>query len=187
MKKIYLLPALFVLISFSGAAYAQTHMNLGAGYFGQTVTYPGIVLEFEMEKMHSEKVSLPVRLDLGFYVHPRNHSGLFADVNFGFRRYFNSGFFLEESVGFGVLQSIVQSDGVYEVDNSGVVSETSGIYPPDFMPSLTLGIGYNFTHGSGTQNLIWLRPKLYWQIPHKTTSTFTPALQIGFTHTINTR
>ena len=53
------------------------------------------------------------------------------------------------------------------------------------MPSLTLGIGYNLTDKSeNTSNLIWLRPKLSWEYPHKTTASFSPALQIGFTHQI---
>ena len=187
MKKIVLFTALSVIISISGTAFSQTHMNLGAGYFGQTVTYPGIVLEFEMEKMHSDKASLPFRVDLGVYVHPRNHYGLFADVNFGFRRYFHSGLFLEEAIGLGVLQSIVHSDGVFQVDENGNVSEGSGAYSPDLMPSLTLGIVYNLTQSKGKQNLIWVRPKLYWQFPHKTTALYNPALQVGFTHTIKTK
>ena len=187
MKKIYFLLVALVIISVSPEITAQTNINVGGGYFGHTVTHPGVVFELERERMFSENASLPVRLDLGFYVHPRNHTGLFLDLNFGFRRYFKSGLFLEESVGIGILQSFLHSDAVYQVDEGGRVSEASRAYSPDFMPSLTLGIGYNLTKGAGTQNLIWLRPKLYWQVPHKTTATFHPALQLGFTHTIKVK
>jgi hypothetical protein len=182
MNRIYILTLSLLLIS--GGTFAQTNYNIGGGYFGQTVTHAGIVLEGEMEKMYSENACIPIRLDLGFYVHPRNHSGLFLDLNAGFRRYFKSGLFLEESIGVGILGSFLHSDGVYEVDESGTVTEAPRSNPPDFMPSLTLGIGYNLTQGSEKQNLIWLRPKIYWQIPHKTTDTYNFAVQLGFTHSL---
>lgn len=185
MKKLTIL--VLSLFAISLGAGAQTHFNIGGGYFGQTLSYPGLVVEAEWELMYSGKASLPIRTDLGFYVHPRHSYGLFLDVNAGFRRYYNSGIFLEESIGVGILQSFLHSDGVYKVDDSGVVSDASRVLPADFMPSLTLGIGYNLTHGSGRQNLIWLRPKIYWQLPHKTESSYNFALQIGFTHTIRSK
>ena len=183
MKKIYLSITGIVMAIVS--LDAQTNLNIGGGYFGQTVTYPGFVLEAEMESMFSERASLPLRLDMGFYVHPRHSTGVFLDLNAGFRRYFKSGLFLEESVGIGVLETFLQSDAVYSVNDAGIVSETSRANPPEFMPSVTLGIGYNVTRGSGKQNLIWLRPKVYWQVPHKTVSLHNFALQVGFTRTIS--
>ena len=166
------------------SAGAQNRINLGGGYFGQTLSHPGVVLEFELEHSYSERASLPIRFDLGAYVHPRYHFGLFLDANAGFRQYFRSGLFVEEGIGAGIFQSWLHSDQVYEVDDAGSVHETSRINPPDFMPSLTLGLGYNLTGNSGKRNLIWLRPKIYWQVPHKTTSTYNFALQLGFTHTL---
>jgi len=185
MKKIHYIAA--ILIACSSIAFGQTRVNVGGGYFGHTLTYPGIVLEAELEKMFSENASIPIRADLGFYVHPRSQYGLFLDLNVGFRQYFNSGLFVEESVGAGVLQAFLHSDGVYEVDDEGVVSEVSVIIPVDFMPSLTLGIGYNLSQGSGKQNLIWMRPKIFWQLPHKTESAYNFALQVGYTHTIKSK
>lgn len=183
MKKIFWL-SIFI-ISFLGTTEAQTNINIGAGYFGHTVTHPGVVLEFEIEKMYSEKASLPIRVDLGFYSHPRNHNGLFLDINAGFRQYFKSGFFLEESIGIGVLGSILNSDGVYKVNDEDEILEASRFNKPDLIPSITFGIGYNLSKQSNKQSLIWLRPKIFWQYPHKTTSTFNPVIQFGFTHTLN--
>ena len=175
-------------LALAASSYAQqTRINAGGGYFGQTLTHPGIVLEIEAERAFSEKATLPVRLDLGFYSHPRNHSGLFLDVNYGFRRYFKSGFYLEESIGFGILETFLSSDGTYEVNENGTVTEVSPANPPDFMPSITLGLGYDLTKGAENRNLIWIRPKLYWQFPHKTSSQYMVALQVGFTHTIKTK
>jgi hypothetical protein len=175
---------LFIItLSVIGITSAQTNVNIGGGYFGHTVSHPGIVLEFELEKMFTENASLPLRIDAGFYSHPRNHNGYFLEVNYGYRRYFKSGLFLEESIGVGVLATVLNNE-VFEVNDEGVATEVSKFNVVDFMPSLTLGIGYNLTKKSDTQNLIWLRPKIFWQFPHKTTSTWNPVVQFGFTHTI---
>lgn len=163
---------------------AQSRLNIGAGYFGHTITHPGVVVELEYETYVSSTMSLPFRLDVGFYHHPRNRNALFLDVNYGFRRYFKSGLFIEQSIGIGILGSALNTD-VFAVDDDGNVSEGSRLNEPQFMPSLTVGIGYNLTKNKeNTLNLIWLRPKISWEIPHKTTANFSPALQIGFTHQI---
>lgn len=181
MKRIQLT---IIIAAISIASFAQKNIKLGAGYFGNTLTYPGLVLEFEYERTFSEKASLPLRVDIGFYHHPRYHTGVFAEVNYGFRRYFNSGLFLEESIGLGVLQPILSSDGVFEVDDNGQVQDGSRFNKPDLMPSISLGIGYSINQGDNGNTLVWLRPKLFWQYPHKRNSTFTPALQVGFTRKI---
>lgn len=181
MKKILLSAIGIMLLS---SLNAQSRLNIGGGYFGETITHPGLVFEMEYETNVSPTMSLPFRLDLGFYSHPRNHNGLFIDASYGFRRYFKSGFFLEESIGIGVLGSAINTD-VFTVDENGNVSEGSKLNAPQFMPSLTVGIGYNLTKkNENSLNLIWLRPKIYWQFPHKTTASYSPALQIGFTHQI---
>jgi len=182
MKNIVLSAALFLTCTVSN--FAQINTNIGGGYFGHMGTHPGFVLEIEKEHTFSEKASIPVRIDLGCYVHKRNHNGLFVDINYGFRRYYKSGFFLEESIGFGVLFSTLNGDGVYEVDDNGVVSEVSSFNQPDLMPSVTLGIGYDLSRNSDSKNLVWLRPKLAWQFPHKLSSLYTPSVQLGYTHTI---
>ena len=185
MKKIYITIA-GIFMAMVGLD-AQTNVNVGGGYFGKHISYKGLVLEAEMEQMFSGKASLPLRVDMGFYVQPRQSTGIFLDLNAGFRRYFSSGLFLEESVGLGVLETFLHSDAVYSVDDSGNVSEDSRANPPVFMPSITLGFGYNLSQGSGKQNLIWLRPKVYWEVPHWQLSTYAFALQVGFTRTISSR
>ena len=179
MKKILIY--IIASLAFSTLS-AQSRLLIGGGFFGQTITHPGLVFEMEYETNVSETMSLPLRFDLGFYNHPRNHTGLFLDVHYGFRRYFKSGLFLEESIGIGVLGSRINTD-VYNVDDNGVVSEGSKLNQPQFMPSLTLGIGFNLTRDSQKpMNILWIRPKIAWEYPYKTTASFSPSLQIGYTH-----
>lgn len=180
MKNIFWIS--LALVFLFSSTHAQTNINIGGGYFGHTITHPGVVVEFELEKMYSEKVAIPIRIDLGFYSHPRNHDGIFLDGNFGFRQYYQSGLFLEESIGVGAMATFLNADGVFEVNENGNASEIGKFSTIDFIPSITLGIGYNLTKKKEVHNLIWVRPKIFWQIPHKTSSTFNPILQIGFTH-----
>lgn len=182
MNKLYTTLLILMCITINGIA--QKQVNVGAGYFGHFVTHTGIVLEYEMEFVQSEKVSLPVRIDLGYYKQPRYHSALFLDASYGHRRYFKSGLFLEESVGFGIMSPWINSDAVYEVGEGGTVTEGNRSLPVDLMPSITLGTGYRVTGKSGSINTIWLRPKLFWQFPYKTSSVYHAAIQVGISRTI---
>jgi hypothetical protein len=175
-----------LLLGLTISAAAQVQMNIGAGYFGHTLTHPGVVLEAEIAGTNSPGVSLFGRTDLGGYTHPRHDAGIFLDMSFGMRREFKSGLFLEESIGLGVLESFVNSDGVYSVDDSGAVSAASRRNPLDLMPSISLGIGYNLTRHSSQSLLIWVRPKIFWQFPDRSISTtYVPVLQVGVTRAIS--
>ena len=170
------------------AAYntcAQSNFNVGAGYFGHTLTYPGLVLEAEWESAFQGKAALPLRVNLGVFNHKRNSTGIFADINYGFRQYFKSGIFLEESIGVGALVSLLNNDATYEVSEAGEITEVSNFAAIDFMPSISLGLGYKFSSGKIGTNAVWLRPKVFWQLPHKSNSTYNAAIQVGFSHTIS--
>lgn len=185
MKRIYI--TLVVLIIATYSTQAQRNFNVGAGYFGHTLTYPGLVLEAEWESAFEGKAALPLRINLGFFNHKRNSTGIFADVNYGFRQYFKSGIFLEESIGVGALVSLLNNDATYQVTESGEVIEVSNFSTVDFMPSVSFGLGYKFSSEKIGANAVWLRPKVFWQLPHKSNSTYNAAVQVGFSHTISTK
>lgn len=182
MKRIIILS--LIITAAMGTLRAQTQFNLGGGYFGHTLSHPGIVLDLELEHRYAEAASLPLYASLGAYVHPRNHYGTFLEVGTGYRQYLRSGLFFEERIGVGVLQTFVHTDAVYRVDESGQVSEGSRVNQPDFMPSVSLGLGYDLSHDKEGMNLIWIRPKLYFQMPYKTGANYHLALQVGFTRTL---
>jgi hypothetical protein len=172
---------MLLLISYSSEALSQ--LNVGVGYFGETGVYPGAVIELERESFHSSRFSTPFRADLGFYSHPRSHHALFLDVHQGIRRSFNSGFMIESSIGVGVMLTFMP-ETVYMVDDAGNVSTTSKMQHPDLMPSVTLGIGYDLNRDPEKRDLIWIRPKIFWQYPYNSMALPHLALQVGYTHTI---
>lgn len=176
--------SLLFLLTYS-SVYAQKNLNLGLGYFGETATHPGLVAHLEVEKSQSKKVSTLFRTDVGAYVHARNHVGAFVDVHAGLRRYRPSGIFTEQYLGLGTMLSFLNGDGVFQRDENGNIRRASSFANLDIMPSVTLGIGYNFSQDSGSANLLYLRPKVFWQLPFNNLALPHFALQVGFIHRIN--
>jgi len=174
MKKFVIIT--LVLVAAAMTSKAQTNIRLGGGYFGKTLTYPGVVLDVELEEQVSEKQSMVLRMDLGYFVHKRAFHGLFMDVGYGFRRIFKSGLYLEQLIGVGGLQTFLNADEVYEAGPDGTIKTGNRWGNLDFSPSFQPGVGFHFPGKSS----VWIRPKLFWQIPHKTSSAYNVALQVGY-------
>lgn len=166
---------------------AQTKLNMGIGYFGETVTYPGVIGEIEYENFHTDKFSTPLRVNIGFYNHPRSHNAIFLDFHQGFRRYFkNQNWFFEQNIGIGTMLSFY-NENVWHVDDDGNSALVSNTGNWDFMPSVTLGFGKNITPKKETAIYVWLRPKIYWQYPFNNLANVHTALQIGFSYNLKTK
>ena len=186
MKNLSCWSILSVLLFLSTSSLmAQKNLNLGLGYFGETATHPGLVAHLELERTQSKKVSTLFRADLGAYVHARNHTGVFMDVHAGLRRYRNSGFFTEQYLGLGTLLSFYNGDGVFQRDDNGNIRRASAFANLDIMPSVTLGVGYNLSKDAASANLLYFRPKVFWQLPFNNLALPHLALQVGFIHRIN--
>lgn len=173
---------MIILAGISLHTNAQSLLNGGIGYFGETGVYPGVVLELEYETYRSEHLSTISRATAGYYAHPRSHSALFMDIQQGLRRTFNSGIIIESSIGLGVMLSYYNEE-VYKLTESGEFEETSRVARPDLMPSITLGLGYDFSNDKEYRRMAWVRPKMFWQYPYNTLALPHLSLQIGYTHT----
>ncbi|MFY0688254.1 MAG: hypothetical protein JXQ90_13865 [Cyclobacteriaceae bacterium] len=183
MKKI-ILTTTVILITL--ASQAQIKLNLGGGYYGETLTYPGVILQLEREVHQSEKFSTPMMVDLGFYNHPRSHSAVFTDVLFGTRRYFENRLFIEHYLGVGVMLTRY-SDEVWTVTEEGDPRYISNWANADLSPSITLGIGYDFSNDQALNRQIWLRPKMNWQLPFNGLANPHIAIQFGFSYTLKSK
>jgi hypothetical protein len=182
-KKIIL--AIAFIAGLSTYTHAQSLMNAGIGYFGENGINPGVVLEFEHEKFHSDDFSLPLRADLGIYF-KEDYQAFFLDIHKGFRKYFESGLFMEQSIGVGLIGKSYETNYWYidEYANSVAHGNTTVM---GLMPSVTFGIGYNLSREKEGNDLIWLRPKVYWDLGFRGLHLPYTAVQLGYTHTFKTK
>jgi hypothetical protein len=179
MKKIIL-----ILVAITGIQFhvvAQSRLNGGIGYFGEYLSHPGFVLELEYEKMHREDFALPLRGDLGYHSTPDYHA-FTIDIHKGFRKYFASGFVVEQSAGVGAIAKNYTGNFWYSDQYSNSIPHGNTTVW-GFMPSLTAGLGYNFSKDKEGADLLWIRPKLYWDLGFRGLHLPYWALQIGFSHT----
>ena len=180
----------FVIISlsFSITLSAQEKLTFGAGYFGETLFHPGIILQAEHPGSISNNFSITIRADLGYYIHKRNHQALFSEVITGFRWHIGSRFYTGVHGGLGLMSSWHHSDdGVYEVDDNGNVSQVPSYAGIDFMPSIGLEFAYQIKQGDNMSNYIFLRPKGFWQMNVNEKALFHYALEMGYSFSINTK
>lgn len=182
MKKRNVLIALF--IGLTSLCFAQKKLNVGLGYFGETLSYPGVVGELEYEKVYTEKFSIPLKANIGFYSHPRSHNAMFLDVHEGLRRYFRQGkWYAEQHIGIGLMASFYNEE-VWHVDEGGRARTISNFGNIDFMPSVSFGLGYNLTPNRESSNYIWIRPKIFWQLPYNNLALPHLAFQIGYSYNL---
>jgi hypothetical protein len=182
MKKTFLLFALLLGIVMTGSA--QNRWSLGAGYFGQQITYPGVVVQLEYESFTNETLSMPLRLEAGFYNHNNRHNVATLDLHRGFRKYVTDQLFLEQGFGAGVMLSFYQGNLWYEHEDGNLTFFTKTPVM-DFMPSTTLGIGYNLSKDNTASRLLWCRSKISWQLFTRELSKPYFGLMIGYTHSFN--
>ena len=161
---------------------AQSHLNGGIGFIAGSNSDAGLVLEIEYEKMYTDNFSLPLRLDLGI-ISLRDYHSLVVDLHKGFRKYFKSGFFAEQDLGIGVLSMSNKTDDAWYYDTYGNVLRYGDTPAWGLIPSVSLGGGYNLTKKKGTRNMIWIRPKIYWNLAFTGLDTPYAQVQFGFTKT----
>lgn len=173
---------LIVILGLAQSGFSQTHLKLGAGYYGEAITRPGIVLDFEIEKMQTESISFPLRANLGAFT-SSDYSVIFLDLHKGLRKSFDSGLFLEQAIGFGLMATDYQVEGIFYNDQFGNIMRPYPNFNLSIMPSVEVGVGYTFAEG---KYAIWIRPKIYWNLGFRDLALPYGALQIGFTHTFKT-
>ena len=164
---------------------AQYKLNGSAGFQGFGLEPTGYLLEFDYEKYFRDDVSSPLRVDF-IYSHDSDYEAISLDLHKGFRKYFSNGIMLEQSIGVGLITSFYKTDYFYYDEYSNVVFH-GGKPHFGFMPSATVGIGYDLTKKAEKSNLIWVRPKVYWNLGFRGLNMPYYALQLGYTHNFKTK
>lgn len=181
MKQLILISIL--LIAISSSTKAQREFKLGIGYFGDNVILPGALLQFEYEKYASESFSMPIQANLVYHAHPDFHSFM-IDINKGFRKYFNNDYFIEQSLGIGVAAKNFHEQSYWYMDQREAVYIHGNKTVFGLMPSVTLGLGYDLSKAKDHSSLLWVRPKIFWDLGYRPLHLPNAALQIGYSLTL---
>jgi len=127
-----------------------SRIAFSAAYLGELLLHPGLLVGAEYRLAPSAAASprgplLLLAGNVGSYVHVRNHVGVMADAELGFRYGFRSGWFADGFAGLGYLHTFLAAP-VYEVDDAGHVEHVTDFGRPAFMQVLSAGGGFE-KHG----------------------------------------
>lgn len=126
-------------------------------YFGQMLFHPGIKVgtqyDFrewttQKEKKKGERIkekSLFVSPQIGFYSHPRNHSGLIISADVGYQRIkLKRGFYSAYSIGLGYFAQF-NAGTTYTVEADGTVNQKRFASRSYFLPTINTEFGQKVT------------------------------------------
>ncbi len=185
MKDLFWLLPLFIGCgSIQAQSQPRADFSIGGGYYGETIFHPGVVLQAERDHRLSNRISIPLRFDVGYYMHKRSHESLFADVASGLRIHLgkHTRGYVGIGGGLGLMNNWYNSDsGVYEVGDDGVVSKASNFAGTFFAPSANLEFGCHLTKDKA--NSIWFRPKFIAQMGVNENTLWHYAFEIGYSYT----
>ncbi len=150
---------------------------LTVGYFGEMFSHPGMMVGAEFTIVGNQNHQLLGTLNVGWYVHRRNYHALFLNSEIGYRYTFNVGFNIHTLLGVGYFHKF--ADGtIYEVRND-TLKEVRNTGRPRFMPSFSLGLGWDFRKKTNLPFGLFTRVQVFGEYPDD--SFFMPhaALLIG--------
>ncbi len=174
MKKLSLI-LLLVGIGLSAKAQSDFLENkpINVGYFGHYYLHPGIKIgtqydwkSWEKRKEKKKKTvvknkSLFISPQIGFYVHPKNHSGLLVNADFGYQRVKQKhGFYQAYSIGLGYLTQF--NAGTTYVNEGGTITAKKWASRGYIMPSLNMEFGQQINDKMGWYAKGTLASKLFY-------------------------
>jgi hypothetical protein len=181
-RPLFLLALSFVSFLVSARARAEVRLNAISGaYFGETIFHPGLRVGADLQLLSGGRHLLLAAGNVGGYHHRGNQTGLLADVELGYRYTFDVGVQLESRIGAGYLHTFLAGT-TYERDASGRFEEQSFAGRPSFAPSLTVGLGYDWSKRFGKPIGTFLRLTAFEQFPFNHSWNPHLATQLGLSY-----
>ena len=157
----------FVITAVAAPASAdapKTEDHLSLAYYGEAFSHPGFTVGFQPQLSTGPIHLMWVGPELGFYVHPKNHVALWAEVQFGNRLTDPRGFFGELVVSVGYLHTWVDGP-VYSYDDSQDVVKLENRGWPHLRPSFSFGLGHDFSVSHNAPVAWFLRLNVFAELP----------------------
>lgn len=203
MKGINLLSLVLVLTgleSFSqsvlsdSTAIKRNVLSLNFSYFGQGSTHYGLKVGTEYtlaQKLKSKvrkngvvidkKKEIFATANVGWYVHKRNHVGVFINSEIAYRKTRKNGFNWGLYLGAGYLHTFLQGDA-YSVTDNNEVEKIPLAGQSNFIHSLSFSIGKDFGFKGTKPFAFQVKRNFFLQTPHNTTSRLLGSMEVGITY-----
>jgi hypothetical protein len=174
-----LLCCLLALAGVSAPADNAWSVNGGAGYFGDNLVRPGAVMHVELAREGTDGLSAPAAVTLSYHRNPDYHA-VSARIHAGFRQHFDSGLFLEQSLGIGVAAKVFTVDSIWYIEPWGGGMRFRDGLNVGLSPAASVGAGYRTEAASGRAHLFWVRPTVYWDLGLRGLHVPFGAVQVGY-------
>ena len=181
MKKLIIFT--FILSS-ANFCLGQT-WKLGVGLQTHPETFSGVFTEIEHSNVHNPNFNTVSRLALGYRIQSEQHKAATLEVHRGFQVHFGKRFYAEQIVGLGIMYSFYSERYWYENNWYNLIYTGSKARTFDVMPSVSVGLGYRFGEETLQNNHVWIRPKVFWQLPSNNPSNPNFTMQVGYSRSIN--
>lgn len=147
-------------------AQEPKEFRLSLGYYGETLSHPGLNIGIEYGVPNNRKEQMILSLNIGGYLHKKNNTSLFVKAHWAQRYNFNKGLFFEGAMGIGYLHHIAHGGDKFEVKPNGAIVQVKKYGNPMLMPSVGLGLGWNFFSAHQNRRLsVFVKPELFWKAP----------------------
>ena len=170
----------------SGSDRAAETVGLSVAYYGETLTHPGAVVGGVFMPVHDARVrhAMVVAPELGGYVHPHNHRGLFAGAQVGYRFRADRrarGFVFQVQGGVAYQHTWVAGP-VYTRGPDGSITSGRDRGRPSVRPSGSFGFGYDLAARGSIPLEPFVRVELHGRYPYNDYVLFGFAAQLGIVY-----
>ncbi|MBL7692461.1 MAG: hypothetical protein JNM41_12775 [Flavipsychrobacter sp.] len=165
----------------------ETRLKITAGYFGETMAHPGVVLGIEHCPYGNGRYQFLWGTNIGGYVHARNNTTIFIREQWGQRITYKSGLFVDHFIGLGYLHHFASGGEIFDVLPNGAVVNIPNSGRSMIMPSVAVGTGYNIKRSTGIDLQVYIRPELFWKAPFNGYYLTHFALNAGFLFNLNSK
>ena len=182
MKKIKIL---LIILSITHLGYGQT-WKAGIGLQSLAQPFAGGLFELDYNVSQNATFETLSRLSLGYRINSPKHESVGLELYRGYRIKFNKSFYMEQTLGLGAVYSIYEDKYWYKNNWDNLIGTGPKGRTIDIRPSITLGLGYHYGGSEGTLNHLWIRPKVFWQLPTNNPANPDFTLLIGFSRSLKT-
>ena len=144
----------------------NTKFGFSAGYFGYKFSNPGFQLGIENYIATTKNYNVIGGINIYYYNQKDIQSAMTISARIGQRYTANFGLFLETNIGIGIQQTFYVIKTLEHNSGQSTFTE-SKMSKNGISPSISLGLGYDFSKKTKYPIKFHMRPSFYWLYPDR--------------------